>query len=151
MVDTTLNPSVRRKIAIMARVKSMIDHPKVMPEPMSGCWIWMGGLNRGGYGTVGYKDKTYLTHRHSWYLEHGPIPASRLVLHKCHNRTCCNPDHLYLGDHKDNFDDMMRAGRANVVRGEAHYRTELTEELVREIRRRYAASGRYRRVLKIAE
>jgi hypothetical protein len=37
----------------------------------------------------------------------GNIPEGKLILHKCDNRTCCNPDHLFTGSHQDNLDDMI--------------------------------------------
>lgn len=79
-----------------------------MPIPESGCWIWMGGWDRHGYGKRsqhGYVSGGSV-HR-LFYQQHvGPIPAGAYVLHKCDTRPCCNPDHLFLGTHKDNMHDM---------------------------------------------
>jgi hypothetical protein len=76
-----------------------------------GCWEWMGFIRPSGYGQV-HQNK--LAHRVSWELHNGPIPNGVLVLHKCDNKSCVNPDHLFLGSHRDNTQDMMSKGRGNV-------------------------------------
>jgi hypothetical protein len=52
-----------------------------------------------------------LAHRAAYTLVHGKVPDGKLVLHKCHNRACCNVKHLYVGTHADNSSDMVEAGR----------------------------------------
>jgi len=105
------------------------------------CWEWTAGKISDGYGSFRIKDKTIYTHRLMWELLHGPIPSGKLILHKCDNPLCCNPDHLFIGTQTDNMQDMYRKGRANPMRGEKHGMTKLTEHQVREIRKRYAAGG----------
>jgi DNA invertase Pin-like site-specific DNA recombinase len=65
--------------------------------------------------------------------------------HKCDNRACCNPAHLFLGTAKDNVQDMVKKGRRRPdiysMSGEDHPGHRLTTEDVREIRERYAAGG----------
>ena len=95
------------------------------------CWLWTGPLMKNGYGK-GCRD---LVHRLSWKIHHGPIPASMSVLHRCDNRRCVNPDHLFLGTQRDNLRDMREKGRQ--VRGEQQGSAKLTEQQVRQIRRRY--------------
>lgn len=81
-----------------------------MPD---GCWEWTGSLNSGGYGTVGRQGLTGRTlHRLAWEMAYGPIPDGAQVLHRCDNRKCCRPDHLFLGTAADNIYDMIEKGRA---------------------------------------
>ena len=80
---------------------------RVEPEPMSGCWLWTGGLNVSGYGTfyVGAFKYT-LAHRWVFARRREPIPPGACVLHRCDVRICVNPDHLFLGDRQVNGSDM---------------------------------------------
>ena len=101
-------------------MKNLIDRllKKTIPEPNSGCWLWIGGTKKEGYGQIvirpkrpGQRRKVKSTHRVSYELLKGPIPAGMLVLHSCDMPCCINPDHLFLGTTQDNTDDMMAKGR----------------------------------------
>ena len=75
------------------------------------CWLWQGQLNF-GYGRMRVnKGKRIFVHRFAWTLYNGPIPEKMLVCHKCDVRNCVNPEHLFLGTHKDNTQDMHRKKR----------------------------------------
>jgi hypothetical protein len=81
-----------------------IRGPKALPfderyiqEPMSGCWLWEGIVDKDGYGKLWHGRKSYRAHRFSWILHHGEIPLGMSVLHKCDTPPCVNPAHLFLG------------------------------------------------------
>ena len=78
----------------------------------SGCWHFVGAISKQGYGVVGYHGKVMPASRLAWILTHGEISDTKLfVCHKCDNRRCINPDHLFLGTAKDNTKDMITKGR----------------------------------------
>ena len=92
----------------------------------SGCWEFNGWRNKKGYGYIGSENdrfangklKLVLAHRASYLVFKGDIPEKKLVCHTCDNPPCFNPDHLFVGTHKDNFRDMWNKGRGKVLRGE---------------------------------
>jgi len=88
---------------------------KFVPEPNSGCWIWIASCNRGGYGQINVcgllgVNKPVVASRVSWWIYRGTT-GSKSVLHTCDNKLCVNPDHLYLGSHKDNSRDAKQRGQ----------------------------------------
>lgn len=84
-----------------------------------GCWDWTGSLNH-GYGQLsrGRGVSPYSAHRLSYELTYGAIPEGLHVLHRCDNRRCVRPSHLFLGSQADNNADMRAKGRDS--RGEKH-------------------------------
>lgn len=90
-----------------------------------GCWEWRLSLQWTGYGMYRDGEKTLRAHRGAWEAAHGPIPAGQWVLHKCDNRKCVNPDHLFLGDRTANTSDMVAKRRQAV--GSRHGHSKLTE------------------------
>lgn len=85
---------------------------KVQTGP--GCWAWLAHKNNKGYGMIqpGGKGNKVLAHRVAWVLLRGPIPEGKNVLHRCDNPQCTNPEHLFLGSHRDNMLDKHAKGRA---------------------------------------
>lgn len=87
---------------------------KISPEPMSGCWLWTAAASEHGYGKIGLGGRAAgeaKAHRVSWILYRGEIAEGLDVCHKCDTPACVNPDHLFLGDHKANMEDMCAKGR----------------------------------------
>lgn len=108
--------------------------PPHCPE-IGQCWVWLDPKHIKGYGQFYVNGRTMYVHRHSWELHYDKIPEGLYVLHRCDNRACVNPEHLFLGTNDDNMLDMVMKDRQ--VKGEEHPGSKLTEEDVLEIRRRH--------------
>jgi hypothetical protein len=121
-------------------IKRLIS--KVMINKENGCWEYIGPLCRqSGYGHFACNGKTYLSHRVSYEIFIGKIISRGIyVCHKCDNRKCINPDHLFLGTQKDNMKDMSNKGRRAV--GEKNGASKLTWERVNNIRKLWN-TGKY--------
>jgi hypothetical protein len=126
-----------------------------IPEPMSGCYLWIAGtvIHRGGYlGTWFFASdlgKKETATRTAWRLNEGPIPEGMHVLHKCDISICVNTRHLYLGDNVQNVKDREERNRGWTLRvehmkeirkltkprfGENHSQARLTWDDITEIR-----------------
>lgn len=130
---------------------------KYMPEPNSGCWIWLGAVWKcrgGARGNIIVNGRPRFAYRVSYELHIGPVPDGLLVCHSCDTPICVNPDYLFVGTHADNMLDMVRKGRwraghcksgprkaaSPYHRGETNPHAKLTAEQVRAIRASTSAS-----------
>jgi hypothetical protein len=102
-------------------------------DDVTGCWNWTGPKAGKGYGLirVPWTRKTSYVHQAAWVVANGMIPAGMLVCHRCDNRLCGNPDHLFIGTHGDNLQDMKAKGRH--LYGERNTKSKLTEAQVNQI------------------
>ena len=129
------------------RKKTYEDRRKWMLNRRSidsnGCWIWTGSINTNGYGICGF-GKFFASHRAAFILWKGEIPKGKMVLHKCDIKACFNPDHLYIGDAKQNAKDALERNlfprgpnhkKAN--KGTKNGKAKLSEAQVKAIRKEY--------------
>lgn len=107
-----------------------------IPEPNSGCVLWLGSANdaTGGHGRITIDGRVRPVHRIAWELAHGPIPAGLHVCHTCDVGSCINPSHLFLGTHQTNMADMKFKGRSRGAVGTRNGRAKVTDDMVRAIR-----------------
>jgi hypothetical protein len=117
-----------------------------------GCWEWIGIRSRFGYGKTSLGSKGMGAHRVAYALFKGMPPRGLDVCHRCDNRLCCNPNHLYLGTRRQNMQDCAEKDRSGKQQGSAHHKAKLSEQDVSEIRAIYAsAPSRYGLAKPLAE
>lgn len=123
------------------------------------CWIWQRSLTDKGYGRIAFKGQYYAAHRVAYFLTFGDLDTALSVCHTCDTPPCCNPECLWQGTQKENIQDMIKKGRglsdemrsilakSFTPKGEAHGRSKLTEQQVREIRSLYIPHQRGYKIL----
>jgi hypothetical protein len=112
--------------------------PKVNKDAANGCWEWTASRKEKGYGQFLYKRKMHRAHRLAWIMLNGD-PGALEVAHKCDNRICVNPAHLFLATHQENMADCKSKGRQARAT-----RAKLTVAQVRAIRSEYRAKNKRR-------
>jgi len=114
----------------MSRKKSIAEKiwPKVDIRGPEECWPFLANRSNGrgnislyinGRSTSMYASKA------AWVATYGD-PGKQYVLHHCDVPYCCNPAHMYLGDHPQNMSDMWERNRPSRSKGERHSKAKLT-------------------------
>jgi hypothetical protein len=119
--------------------QTFLDRIKVSE---SGCWEWQHNKDSRGYGQISINGVHWKSHRYSYHYFKGDI-GNLNVLHKCDNPSCCNPDHLFLGNQSDNAIDMIKKGRTTVAK--------TTPEKVLKIRDLFASGLKRKEIAEICE
>lgn len=118
------------------------------PNQEKGCWLWLGRLDKQGYGAFFFKSARLGAHRVSYRLFRGPIAEGLMVCHSCDVPHCVNPEHLFLGTAYDNAQDCVNKGRKANCAGTANSQAVLSEADVLAIRWRVASGERVKDLAK---
>ena len=115
-----------------------------IPEPMSGCYLWIGYTTSDGYGRFNFSGRIVNAHRVAYQQYKGAIPDGLLVLHNCDNPACVNPGHLRLGSDVDNARDRAKRRRSPRKVSNSQVRDILVDQgKYRDIARKYGVSASY--------
>lgn len=113
-----------------------------------GCWNWSAGTFGGRYGQFRLGKKKVKAHRVAWIISGKSIPNGLILCHHCDNPKCVNPQHMFVGTHKDNAQDRERKNRGSGNRfakvgqpGESNPAAKLTVNDVRHIRNLHKSHG----------
>jgi len=89
--------------------KLILDRVERMP---TGCWEWRRTVTNNGYGQIAVRRRRYRPHRIALHLWTGfDLNSELLVCHKCDNKLCCNPKHLFAATQSENMVDCRDKGR----------------------------------------
>jgi hypothetical protein len=123
------------KTTLAERLESQLDKS----GGADACWPWTGSTSK-GYGRFNFEKSFRLAHRVAFALASGEAPPGLGVLHRCDNKRCCNPKHLFLGTQADNMLDMVLKDRQRVGpvhHGKRNPMARLTTENIADIRGAY--------------
>ncbi len=128
-----------RPIPQLSEADKMLFWSKVNRGKENECWNYLCGVSRNGYGQFYINRIQFRSNRIAYYIINNIDPLYLDVLHTCDNPRCCNPNHLFLGTHQDNMNDIVAKGKQ--LKGENHHFAKLTEEQVKNIRYKSSILG----------
>ena len=135
-----------RRFTTFGRSKTLAERFWEKVDKTGECWLWLAGVDAGGYGKFQVDGKTRRAHHVAWELAGKKIPKGKILRHKCDTPKCVRDEHLLPGTPKENVHDAIDRGRSAIGRpvpverrryGERAARAMLTNEQASEIRRRY--------------
>jgi hypothetical protein len=137
--DYHANPSALERFNLM-----------MMPEPNSGCWLWVASIKEDGYAQICINGRTRIAHRWAYEQMVGPVPPGLQLDHKCHVRCCVNPDHLTPATPQENTARALAHSKGKPWQRKTHCKRghELSEHnvIIRESGAKWCrVCGRYRR------
>ena len=101
-------------------------------DKTSTCWNWTASTGHNGYGRFRLNGKLESPHVLSYKIHNSDYVKGRDVCHTCDNRSCVNPDHLFLGSRSDNMIDCSNKNRN--AKGINHYNAKLCSKDIPIIR-----------------
>lgn len=145
MTPKKVSNSKRLTIEMRLLNRTKEDEAISSPHVDTPCWICSASKRlHGGAPILKIKGRKISVSRIAFFLWRGVIAEGLLVCHKCDNPSCVNPEHLWLGTHKENMKDMTDKGRAatgtrsgaythpeKLVRGDRHWTRTSPEKLAR--------------------
>jgi len=127
ILDDYYKGKIRKKL-----IKQYVKYSKIE------CWYWIGEIQKNGYGYIkltNYNTSAYKRiHRvAAWIWLDFDLDSNLHILHKCNNKACLNPDHLYIGTHQDNMNDRKNNGNYKGIKGTKNFNAKLCNEDIKEI------------------
>lgn len=112
-----------------------------IPEPNSGCWLWEKAIGTKGYGRLwsDVEDRLLQAHEVSYTIHFSVVNFGLQVLHKCDNKPCVSPYHIYAGTHGQNVKDAI--SRRRYKYGENNGRATITNAIALDIITRLNKGG----------
>lgn len=118
------------------QINNFLNKVEIDYKEPNGCWLWVGCKCPKGYGVVNLNNKAYRSHRVAYeYWMEKEIPRDKVINHLCSVRNCVNPHHLEVVTQRENV-------RKGLTKGPKNHFAKLTQEIVDEIRSKWA-TGNY--------
>jgi hypothetical protein len=104
----------KKRVCAKSFLVRFFEKIHVPSDSPTACLEWTGAISSSGYGSIaGDEQKNISAHCAAWIIANGTIPEGLCVLHRCDNRRCVRPAHLFLGTRVDNNRDMAAKDRAH--------------------------------------